>query len=437
MVFIFYFNEPFLIELHFKAVAHQLNNLGESYVDVLHHQGPLSAAMFRFFYGTLGDNVMNARLFALFLCLIQVMTLTIGINGVNGLKEFNAFTGVIHVVLLHLFADMIILTPLVVGMTFICFAYVFVLNIIRGSMENHSFLLIGLAISIAGGFLFPLFIFTIPTLIIIIIYTRFDSRSIGLYLVGLSIPLGSIIVYYYSKNFAHEYLNINLYYGFSVRFLSQLPLVDYLAVAFIPAVLFIMSFFKIFTMYHMVNYQQKMIVSAIFYLISGVVILLLLPDKSIYYYALFVPFLIHFFGILFIENQYKRYISKLIFVTFCLILSIPFINNLPYVDILLDYSALKPKKVIESYGKVLNLSEDKNILANNKYGTGFCDFVIAKGYFTDTTAESSITIFEKFEAEMPDVIYDPNNLVAPKFEKIPQLARKYQYMPSAKIYKKL
>jgi hypothetical protein len=436
ILFFVFFDDAFLLELHYKAIAHQLTNLGESYIHVLHQLGPFSASLFRWVYGAWGEHLMVARSLAFVLCFIQVVTVSSGINSVNGLREFNLFTGVIHVVLLHLFQDFIILTPLLIAMTFICFVYTIMLRILRGDADNQLFLLAGILLSIAGCFLFPILLFAVPTFLTVVIYSRFDTRSIGLFLVGLFLPIGILFSYYFFQNYGLEYIKINFYFGLSLRFLSQLPFTVYLVVGFMPLVLFILSFFKILAMYNMINYQQKMIVCSIFYLLTGVIIFVLLPEKTISYFMLLIPFLIHFFGILFIETKYI-YTTKLAMTSFAIMLSIPFLDKINGIDKYLYYSSLNPKQVISEYGKVLNLSEDKNVLFNNQYATGFCEYMIAKPYFEDTSPESAITIFNKFEEDMPDAIYDPTNLVQAKFSQIPSLSRKYHYMPSFKIYKRI
>jgi hypothetical protein len=423
----------FLLEVHLKGIATQLNLLGESYVDVLHHQGPFSGMIFRLFYGTWGDSIWLARLFAALLTIIQIFTITIGLNSVNGFRNFNAFIGVLIVVLMNQFQDLMVLSPLLLGMTFIVFTYVLILRIIRGNTGNQLFLLVGLFLSIATGFLFPLIFFGLPILFIVIVYTRFDTRSIGLYLLGFSIPLGGILFYYFSHNFASEYLSINFYYGFSVRVISQMSWYVFVAVAFVPTLLFTLAFFKILAMYSMVNYQQKMIVTGVFYLITSVIIWIFLPDKSIYYYLLFIPFMIHFIGILLIENNY-RFTNILAFMALVIMTTLPYLFHLNLVKKVADVSLILPKPLIGSYGKVLNLSENKNVLFNNQYGTGFCEYMIAKGFFEDESPEATIAIFNQFDNEMPDAIYDPYHLVAPKFRQMPRLAKKYQYRQEINVY---
>ena len=174
------FPDALLIELHYQNIAEQLSRLGESYIDVLHHLGPLSAGLFRYTYGSVGESLFLARLLALLLCAIQVFVVTIGINQVNGLKEYNSFLGVIHIVLLHLFPDMLALSPLLIGMTFMSLIYIMILQIIRGRNEESSYINIGVLHGIVIAFMFPLALFAITTFFIIILFNvRFfliDSR---------------------------------------------------------------------------------------------------------------------------------------------------------------------------------------------------------------------------------------------------------------------
>lgn len=433
--FLIQFSDPFLIELHYKGIADQLHKLGESYVDVLHHLGPIAAGMNRFFFGVLGENIIYSRLAALLLCYIQVLIVAIGLNGVEALKERNLFTGVIHIVFLHLFPDMLILSPMLVGMTFMSLTYVMILNIIKGRGDNSYFLYAGIITSIAGGFMFPLFLFAIPTLFIIVIYTRFDRKSIGLYLMGLFLPVFFLLGYYYFKDSALEYLEINTYYGFSVRFLSQLPFIDYFIIALVPTVLLVIAFFKILAMYNMVNYQQKMIVASVFYLATSAIIFLLLPNKTIFYYYLFVPFLIHLLGLLFIDTQNQKRAEISVIVVFIIVLSLPFLNKIERLNKYIDYKPLMAQKVIENYGQVLNLSEDKNVLFNNTYATGFCEYMIAKKYFLSDSEASTIIVYENFMRDMPDAIYDPNGIVADKMKQIPELKKQFHFIKSLNLYR--
>lgn len=436
VVFLLIFNDTLLLELHYKAISDQLSLLGESYIDVLHNLGPLCAGIFRLFYGYWGDNLLIERILAFLLAFFQVAMVTTGINNVNGLKDFNAFTGVIHIVLLHLFPDMLVLTPLLLGMTFITVAYIIILHIIRGRrIDNQNFLLVGICTSIAGGFLFPLFLFAVPTLLIVVIYTKFDARSIGLYIMGILLPLTFILAYYYSKNFATEYLMINMYYGFSLRIVSELSLGTFVLVGFIPSILFVLSFVKILALYNMVSYQQKMIVTALFYLITSLVIILLLPDKSIYHYLLFIPFLIHFYGILFIDTRDKSSLYLLIF-SFVAVLIVPFANKIGKLQSKFDFSPMYPKVIMSNYGRILNLSSEKNILTNNSYATGFCEYMIARAYFLDPSPEATIMVNDKLNADLPDAIYDPNGIVKAKFDVLPVLKSQYRFQKSFKIYKK-
>lgn len=428
-----YFNEPFLIELHFKGVSDRINELGTSYVEVYHNFGSFSAGVFRVLYGYF-DSMIMARFFAGLLGFLQVLILTIGLNKVSAYRDTNLFVGVIYAVLLHLFPEMIVLSPLLIAMTFICLNYILILNIIGGKAKEEVFLYAGFLTAIAGCFLFPMFLFAFPTLLIIIIYTRFNSKSISLYIFGLLLPILLLLAYYQFNDSAERYLRLNFYYGFSVRFVSQLSFKNYLAIAVVPAVFFVFAFLKVVASRSMINARQKMIVAAVFYLISCVIILILLPHKSVYYYLLFLPFLLHFFGLLFMEySSHKRaVIFALLF--FVLAISGAFFNKIPYVEKLVDYKPLYAKKVIGKYGKVLNLSEGKNVLYNNSYATGFCEYMIAKRYFEDPSLKSVAFVYDEFISDMPDVIYDPHKIVKQKFDRLPMLKRKFSYFEDQNIY---
>ena len=429
-----FFKDPFLIELHFKAVSDQLNNLGYSYLDVQHNFGPFATGIFRFLYGMF-DSVVPARLLAAILSFIQVLALTVGINRVDGFKDTNLFVGVIYIFLLHLFPDMIALSPLVLAMTLMCFIYVLVLNIIRGKARQEVFLYVGFLTALSGCFLFPMFLFMIPTLLIIIIYTRFDSRSISLYIFGISLPIILLLSHYQLYDSAERYLTLNLYYGFSARFISQLSFENYVAIAVVPAVFFVFALLKVLGSKTMVNTRQKMMIAAIFYLVCCVVILILLPDKSVYYYLLFLPFLLHFFGVLFMEynKEIRATFASLFF--FVLVLLGSFFDHLPIMSRIVDYKALYGRKVIAEHGKVLNLSDDKNILFNNSYATGLCEYMIAKKYFREESIEAIAFIHKQIISDLPDAIYDPHKIVKQKFDKMADIRKKYAYFEDQDIYK--
>lgn len=431
--YLFYFHEAFLIELHFKGVSDKINELGTSYVEVYHHFGPFSAGVFRVFYGFF-DTLIIPRLLASLLGFTQVLILTIGFNKVETYKETSLFVGIIYSVLLHLFPEMIALSPLLLALTVMCVIYVLVLNIIRGKAKEEVFLHVGFLTAVAGGFLFPMFLFSIPTLLIITIYTRFNRKSISLYLTGLVLPVLLMLAFYQFNNSAEKYLTLNFYYGFSVRFISQLGFKNYLAIALVPAVFFVFAFLKVLANRSMINARQKMIAASVFYLVSCIFILVLLPNKSVYYYLLFLPFLLHFYGLLFISyRSHKKAVwSSILF--FCLLLTGSFFNAIPYVEKLVNYKPLYAHKTIESYGKVLNLSEDKNVLLNNNYATGFCEYMIAKKYFQDPSIQSTAFIYNELIEDLPDAIYDPHFLVKNKLDKLPMLKSQYNYFQDQKIY---
>ena len=434
VLYLIVFSDPFLVELHFGSVSEQLNNLGESYAHVQHNIGPFSTALFRAVYTDMGA-VFMPRVFAWILGIIQIVVITSGLNAVGAYNSTNLFTGIIYSVILHLFPDMVVLSPLLLGMTLMCFVYIFILRIIREQNNQDYFLYVGLLTGLAGGFLFPMFLFFFPTLVIIVIYTRFDKKSISLYLFGMILPVLLLLSYYQYDHRANFYLNQNFYFGFSVRLISQLPLKVYVLVAFIPTVLFALSFSKILGNNSMVTARQKMLVASVFYLITCIIILILLPDKSVYYYLLFVPFLPIFYGILFIEHDVpKRANGGFIFVSFLLLL-IPTLDSIPYIHKRVNYESLYAKQVVDSYGKVLNLSDDKNILFNNTYATGFCEYMIAKKYFDAQTIESTVFVYKMLLEDLPDAIYDPNEIVAQKMNLMPDLKKKYWYQKKKHIWK--
>ena len=94
-----------------------------------------------------------------------------------------------------------------------------------------------------------------------------------------------------------------------------------------------------------------------------------------------------------------------------------------------------PQEIIPSYGRVLNLSDDKNVLSNNKYATGFCEYMVAESFFRDRSPEASILVYNKLEADLPDAIYDPHDVVKQKFKLIPDLQKKYRYYSHIKTYR--
>lgn len=434
-LYLLLFPDPFLSELHYQGVSTQLTNLGVSYRDVFHHLGPFSAGLFRLVYGEIGSSVWLSRAIALLVGFAQVVIVTSGLNQVNGLKDRNLFTGVIHIFLLHLFPDMILLSPILLGMTCMSLSYVLALRIIKSAQNQDVFLYLGYATALAGGFLFPMYLFAFPTLLIVVIYTSFNRRSIGLYLIGLVMPIMLVFAYFFLIGSSDSYLVTNLYYGFSVRWLSQFSVTYYMLVALVPGAAFAVAFFKIAANYNLMNYQQKMIASAVFYLITGLIIFVVLPEKSIHYYLLFVPFLVHFIAILIIETRNPKMANVLSLVFFGAIVLVSFLDRIPKVQQVVNYSPLYAREQIASYGKVLNLSDDKNILFNNSYAAGFCEYATARKYFLSHSNESSIAISEAFRKQMPDAIYDPGGVVKAKFRQLPLLEKQYIYFKTINIYR--
>jgi len=242
----FYLSDLFITipEIEWQVLGRELANGKTLYVDVYHNTGILSSLVYWILSEILPGNYFIYRLLALFLIFFQALLFNIILIQHKAYNQNTYVPAAVYALLMMGIPDIAMLSPQLMSLTFILFAFDLTFSHIEGRrMQDSIVLKIGVYLGIASLF-YPLnYLILISTILSFVFYTNTILRRYFLLIVGFLLPYLLVWLKYYwfdqqaDFNYILKYLLLPsthqaLLTWKSVFFLLALPII-YLIFSFI------------------------------------------------------------------------------------------------------------------------------------------------------------------------------------------------------------
>jgi len=435
-----YLINPFEVltpELNLILVGRKIFNGFVMYRDVYDVSAPLSSFTYSFFHIFSGKSVWGYRIFAFILVVFQCALLNRYFIKNNSFLEKGFVPAIVYGVLLSLVFDMMYLSEVLMGITFILFSLDFLFRLLdKGLADKHLFNM-GFHIGIAGLFYQPLFLFIMLPLAVIILYVNSNFRKILLVLFGFCFPVVICAIGFSLLGGFNQFI-YPFFDGLSLVSRLQYATVKGFLILFgFPTFLLLMGVFSVLSAGKFINYQQRTQQAMFLYLVCGLISIFFAPSFSLYHFIVFAPafafFISHY--LLLIK---KKWMAATTFLLFLIVL--PALGFLIYKNVLSPESySVRTLIVADSSIKL----KDKRILVlgnhpehykENEVASPYLNWPIAQKHFNNLNQyESSIIIYNNLLNDLPDYIIDEAGLTTKLFSRMPELGKKY-VKSEGKIY---
>jgi hypothetical protein len=424
-------------------IGERMNDGAMLYVDIWDDIAPLSALVYKGINFAVGRSLLTIQILGLIVFFFQIFYINFIALRHKMYNENNYLPALFYGILGLVSFNMMTLSPVLMGMTFILFSINNLLTHVESRNKTDANLInIGLFTGIAMLFYLPFAFAIFIHAIILLFFTNTLKRRYLLLLYGLIMPVAIAWVYYVwndqTSGFYHNYL----FALFRTHPESILGLKTILVISGLTILLYAISSFKILSGFGFNIFQVRIQKTMFFASMVFLGIWLLYSDRGGYTLVIFIPwaafFLTHFF--LSIRHKLKRELSFLAYLLTIMILYLGTTFNLSLISTQVDYSSVLVRQLDQNLPykdkKVLVLGPDIEPYLHAKVSTPYFNWSLSRNQLEGLNYYDNLEEIDRnIRGDMPDYIIDQVGLAARLFEKIPILGSEFVLIGNG-IYKR-
>jgi hypothetical protein len=306
--------------------------------------------------------------------------------------------------------------------------------------RDETIFSIGLFISLASLLSFSYSIYLPGTIIILAIFTRTTLRKYLLLIFGFLLPHLFLLCAYYLSNTLPELWQH--FYLPNLRFSSQ-SLMDVYSLLLLCAMPLLYLFISLFILNRdarLTKYQSQIFQAMFLWFIVALIQVFFAEDRRPQSLIPLIPpvgfFLTHFLLLI----RRRKFAEVNLWVLLVGIVTVAYlarynkIERIQYKDLVVKESSspqIKSKRI-------LVLDHQPELFLNNRLAPSFYDWSLCQAIFAQPDYyEHLLMVHRSFEADFPEVIIDPKNLMKGFFEKLPALEARYEKSPEGYRLKKI
>ena len=423
-----FFNYPITEpRLLWMVLGQRLNDGFFLYQDILDDTAPLSAGFFAMVDLIFGRSELAYELIGRLLVLFQIIYWNSVLIRYRIFEENTYLPAIIMAALFHLSFDMVALSPVLLGSTFLVLAIgqLFSQTVLQKE-TSESTLLIGIYGGIAAGFHLNFAIFLPYMIFTGIAISGFSFRQLLLSLIGFFLPLLLILVFFFWNDGLLETLQLFPMILTYEKYTYQ-SLTSWAILAVFPLILSLVGYFYGAILRGSTINQQKQRQLIILWLIFSLISFFSVKRQASYQLLIFIP------GLSFLITQFflnigKGIIGKLAFLI--LLIGLP-VGGWWYLQTQLNadsnYFVTRPvEPIVDLNEKIMVLSQDFSPYIDNSLGGPFLNYKLTKAYLaSEKTLEQKAKIFQNLTIQNPQVVIDSQGVFENLLEELPALKNLY------------
>ncbi len=419
-------------ELEWMLIGEKLNEGLNLYSEVLTQVGPLSSYFYQLVDLWAGKNQFVYQTLATILIFFQTLFFVFLVNKRNLFNEKNYVVGLIFLILINASFGFMKLSPALLANTFFLFALNSALRQIekRDGVGDDVFE-VGLFLGIATLFHLPAFVFIFWALLVLFLYTSINIRQTFMVILAFFMPLFFMYLFFYFQDQSSFFSDIWLFNLTKNFDFSILSIQDILLTLALPLVFGLFGILRILSGLRYNNFQnrshQLIIISSFFAFPAFLISALYVPSNIIFIIAPLAFFCTGFF----LHGKKMLIPESLFLLFFVCVLLISVAGAKPILGIYLN--GLKQYRVVDA--SIEDKYQGKRIFVTgqhieayhkNSMATGYISWSLAKSDFENPNNYMSLSnIYNNFKKDMPEVIFDKENVMPQIFKNIPELAKNY------------
>jgi hypothetical protein len=413
------------------------------YRDIYDTMAPLSAAVYWLIDLAVGRSPLVHQGLAGLLILFQGLRLNVIFTRNGVYPEKSMLAGLLYVTMGSIFYEFDLLSPLLIGNTFVLLALGYLTSISKGAYNTRKLFKAGFMLGLAALSYLPLLFFLVIGVFAILFYASNAFRSFLLLLCGFAFPYAVVGTYYLYTGALGHFIDFNVISSWRFQLSFLLAPKDLLIIWTMPLLILLLAFYRLTFITMGLNYQAKFQQLMFLWLMTGVVIAFSAQVISAITLLLFLP-AIAYFGVFFFQQKKRVWLTEGVFGALLLAV-IVYRYSRPlglqeYVGI--DSSPLEfspePRHGLIREARILVLGEEMPYYAHNQLATPYLNWHLAQEHFVSLDQyESVFQIYRHFDQEKPEYIMDEVGLMQELQYKIPGIFREYAPTQDPKIYRRV
>lgn len=430
-------------ELKWMVMGEILSGEAVLYVDLWDDFPPLSAAIYRVIDSAFDRSPLTNHLLSLFLVFIQSFLFNNLLLKHRAFNENTYLPAFLYAVLMNLFFDFYLLSPVLMGLTFILLALDNIITHLGDTRNDQLVLYTGLYLGVANLFYYPSFV---VLLAVYVAYTFLTATSIRRYLLltfGYCLPLIITWIYYYLQGGMKEFYINFVFSIFNVSSQNYLEPVFYLFLLIIPFGFSLIAIAKTLRSIRFTNQQERIQKLMLILLFFSALAWVFNKERAPFQLIITIPpmafFLTHYF--LNISVKWKAEIAFTSFLAGILFINISTYQKTGFVTKYFNYDDLEVGATqwdnLVKDKKILYLGKNYSIYHSAMLTTPYFNWDLSKLHLNNSQYFDNLTaIYRNFQKELPEVIIDEKGVMTEIMNKMPTIRDAYQSRENGQVYVK-
>ncbi|MHC2991770.1 hypothetical protein OB13_09300 [Pontibacter sp. HJ8] len=428
-------------ELLYMLVGERMGDGFAMYREIYDSTAPLSA----FFYWTIdvvaGRSYLTYRLTATFLLLLQAILFNVTLNRHQVYAGKGYIPALLYLLLGSITFEFDMLTPLLIGNTFLIMSLPYIITISREGLDNNRLFVGGFMVGLAALSYLPLALFLLVAAFAVVLFASGTFRSLLLMLCGFAFPYAVLMTYYLYSNSIAYFLEMHLLQPWHFQVSTLLPAADLAKVMLLPGLILLLSLISTTSLPQRLVFQSRFQQLMTVWLMVSVALVFTRQEISAGTFLVTLPPIAYFSEFLFTSRQ-KKWILNLYFL---LVLSGVIVLRYRYalgIDTLVqvdDSQLLLPRQQQSDLAgtSVLVLGSDYSYYEQNKLATPYLNWELSQRHCGRLDEYQAVyELYQNFRKESPAYIVDKTGLMPQLKHKLPSVFGAYEPTNAAAVYKK-
>lgn len=409
------------------------------YRQIYDDTAPLSALVYWLVDLLAGRSFLTYRVVALALLLLQALLFNLILNRHSVYAGKNYLPALVYLTLGSLSFAFSMLTPLLIGNTFLILSLPYIITVAREGLDNNRLFVGGFMMGLAALSYLPLALFLLVGIFAVIYFASSTFRSSLLMLCGFAFPYAMLATYYLYAGSLSDFLALHLFqpWQFEVSFI--LDPADLAKLMALPALVLLLSLMSTLSLPQRLVFQVKFQQVMWVWLVISLVVIFTRQDISAGTFVVLLPPIAYFSEFFFTSGR-KAWLLNLVFLLVLAGVLVLRYRQLPVLNrlIKIDESALLLSKAPDTSIKnttVLVLGNDISYYTHNTPVTPYLNWQLAQRHFGNLIEYQAVfDIYQNFQSEQPAYIVDKVGLMPQLQYKMPAVFGKYKPAGSGGIY---
>jgi hypothetical protein len=427
-------------EVLYMLLGERMSEGFSLYRDIYDNTAPLSALIYWSIDVVSERSLLVYRIMAMLLLLIQALFFNITLNKHNVYATKGYIPALLYLVFGSIVFEYNILSPLLIGNTFIIFSIPYLVTVSREGFDFNRLFVGGFILGLAALCYLPLGLFLLVALFAVILFASNTFRSTLLLLCGFAFPYAVVLTYFFYTGALHEFLEMNLLRPWQLEVGFVRPPAELAKIMIVPVLVLLLSLINTLSLPQRLAFQVKFQQVMWIWLIISLILIFTRVEISAGTFVLLLPPLAYFGEYLFTSNIKKWLLNLMFFLVLASVIMLRYreglgINKFLNISNSVLFIPETPSPSIK--GSIVTvLGEDPYYYLYNKAATPYINWQLAQRHFGRLNEYDAIyAIGQNFVQEPPTYIIDQIGLMPELQDKLPFVFGRYELTDAKTVYR--